>query len=87
MTKTKERMQTKASHRETGARLFLTRHAKGVGVTLEGGHSSNYTNGNVHLSFRTKQKPEENAKMLLPEAVQKRKEFAKGWQTNKDATR
>lgn len=37
MTKTKERMQTKASHRETGARLFLTRHAKGVEVTLEGG--------------------------------------------------
>lgn len=30
-------MQTKASHRETGARLFLTRHAKGVEVTLEGG--------------------------------------------------
>lgn len=56
MTKTKERMQTKASHRETGARLFLRRHAKGVEVTLEGGHSSNYTNGNVHLSFRTKTK-------------------------------
>lgn len=56
MTKTKERMQTKASHRETGARFFLRRHAKGVEVTLEGGHSSNYTNGNVHLSFRTKTK-------------------------------
>lgn len=56
MTKTKERMQTKASHQETGARLFLRRHAKGVEVTLEGGHSSNYTNGNVHLSFRTKTK-------------------------------
>lgn len=89
MTKTKERMQTKASHRETGARFFLRRHAKGVEVTLEGGHSSNYTNGNVHLSFRTKTKKnlKKMQKCCCQKRCKKRKEFAKGWQTNKDATR
>lgn len=91
MTKTKERMQTKASRRETGARLFLRRHAKGVEVTRGGGHSSNYTNGNVHLSFRTKT-TKKNLKKMQKCCCQKRckktrKEFAKGWQANKDATR
>lgn len=81
-------MQTKASHREIGARLFLRRHAKGVEVT-RGGAQLELHKWQCPSEFqdKNKKKPEENAKMLLPEAVQKSKEFAKGWQANKDATR
>lgn len=73
MTKTKERMQTKASHRETGARLFLRRHAKGVEVT-RGGAQLELHKWQCPSEFqdKNKKKPEENAKMLLPEAVQKK---------------
>lgn len=81
MTKTKERMQTKASP------------AKQAPASSEArSHSSNYTNGNVHPRTKTKTKNKKNLKKMQKCCCQKRckkkqEKFAKGWQTNKDATR